>query len=328
MSYVFVLDTNKRQLAPVRPGWARKLLSSGKAAVYRRYPFTIILKAAVIAADPQTLRLKIDPGSKTTGMAIVNDATGEVVFAAVIAHRGHAIKKALEKRRASRQSKRRRKTRYRKPRFLNRRRSAGWLPPSLESRLANTLTWFLRLMRICPITAISLEFVKFDAQAMQNPEISGVEYQQGTLQGYDIREYLLAKWQHRCAYCGNQHVPLQVEHIVPRSHGGSDRPSNLTLACQRCNQAKGEQDIRAFLRKKPDLLKQILAQVRVPLNDAAAVNSIRWALFERLKACGLPVEIGSGGRTKFNRTTRGLPKAHWIDAACVATPVRGIHCSG
>jgi 5-methylcytosine-specific restriction endonuclease McrA len=128
---------------------------------------------------------------------------------------------------------------------------------------------------------------------------------------------LLEKWQHRCAYCGNQYVPLQVEHIVPRAHGGSDRPSNLTLACQRCNQAKGEQDIRAFLRKKPDLLEQILAQVRVPLKDAAAVNSIRWSLFERLKAFGLPVETGSGGRTKFNRTTRGLPKAHWIDAACV-----------
>jgi hypothetical protein len=189
MSYVFVLDTNKRPLAPVRPGWARKLLSSGKAVVYRRYPFTIILKAAVAVADPQTLRLKIDPGSKTTGMAIVNDATGEVVFAGEIAHRGHAIKKALEKRRASRQSRRRRKTRYRMPRFLNRRRSAGWLPPSLESRLANTLTWVRRLIRFCPITAISLEFVKFDAQAMQNPEISGVEYQQGTLQGYDIREY-------------------------------------------------------------------------------------------------------------------------------------------
>jgi hypothetical protein len=112
-------------------------------------------------------------------------------------------------------------------------------------------------------------------------------------------------------------VPLQVEHIVPRSRGGSDRLSNLTLACQRCNQAKGEQDIRTFLQEKPGLLEQILAQARVPLSDAAAVNSIRWVLLERLKKFGLPVERGSGGRTKFNRTTRGLPKAHWIDAACV-----------
>jgi 5-methylcytosine-specific restriction endonuclease McrA len=317
MSYVFVLDTNKRQLPPVRAGWARKLLSCGRAAVYRRYPFTIILKAPVTSADSQMFRLKIDPGSRTTGLAILNDATDAVVFAGEFVHRGHTIKKALEKRRASRQSRRRRKTRYRKPRFRNRHRPAGWLPPSLESRLANMLTWVRRLIRYCPITAISLELVKFDAQVMQNPEIGGAEYQQGSLLGYEIREYLLEKWQHRCAYCGNQHVPLQVEHIVPRSHGGSNRPNNLTLACHRCNQAKGEQDIRTFLQKKTDLLEHILAQMKIPLKDAAAVNSIRWALFERLKAFSLPVETGSGGRTKSNRTARGLPRVHWIDAACV-----------
>ncbi len=82
MSYVFVLDTNKQPLNPVHPAWSRKLLSSGRAAVYKRYPFTIILKHAVPNAEVQPLRLKIDPGSKTTGIAIVNDNTGDVPFAA------------------------------------------------------------------------------------------------------------------------------------------------------------------------------------------------------------------------------------------------------
>jgi hypothetical protein len=159
--------------------------------------------------------------------------------------------------------------------------------------------------------------VKFDLQQMEHPEIAGVEYQQGTLQGYEAREYLLEKWNRQCAYCGVNDLPLQVEHIQPRANGGTNRISNLTLACEKCNQKKGTLDIAVFLKKKPDLLKRIQAQAKVPLKDAAAVNSTRWALFERLKAIGLPIECGSGGLTKFNRTTRNLPKQHWIDAACV-----------
>ena len=148
--------------------------------MFRRYPFTLILKALVPQPTLEPLRLKLDPGSKTTGLALVNDATGEVVFAAELTHRGHAIKASLDDRRTHRRSRRQRHTRYRKPRCDNRRRPKGWSPPSLESRLANILTWAHRLMRLCPITAISQELVKFDLQAMDNPEISGVEYQQGT----------------------------------------------------------------------------------------------------------------------------------------------------
>jgi hypothetical protein len=162
-----------------------------------------------------------------------------------------------------------------------------------------------------------MELVKFDLQQMQNPEICGVEYQQGTLAGYELREYLLQKWGRKCAYCGKSNIPLQIEQIVPKAKGGTDRVSNLTLACQKCNQKKGSSDLATFLKKKPDLLKKIQAQAKVPLKDAAAVNITRRALFERLKAFGLPVECGSGGLTKFNRTQRGLPKTHWLDAACV-----------
>ena len=317
MSNVFVLDTMHRVLDPVHPGYARKLLTTGKAAVFRRYPFTIILQREEHEPVTHPLRIKLDPGSKTTGLAIVNDATGEVVWGAELAHRGQAIKATLDTRRAVRRSRRQRHTRYRQPRFTNRRRREEWLPPSQTSRIANIETWVRRLMRLCPVQAISQEVVKFDTQAMSHPEIQGAEYQQGALAGYEVREYLLEKWNRHCAYCGASQVPLHIEHIHPRARGGTNRVSNLTLACEPCNTNKGIQDIRDFLKGKPDVLNTILAQAKAPLKDASAVNATRWALYRRLQSLSLPVEGGTGGRTKFNRVSRGLDKAHWIDAACV-----------
>lgn len=312
-----MLDTQLKPLNPVHPGRARILLQSRQATVYKRYPFTIILKRAIESASLDPLRLKIDPGSKTTGLAIIDDASGKVIFAAELAHRGEAIKQSLERRRAVRQLRRQRQTRYRKPRFQNRRRKQGWLPPSLESRLSNITTWIDRLRHLAPITAISQELVKFDMQALDCLELTGVEYQQGTLAGYEVREYLLAKWDRRCAYCGAKNVPLQVEHIHPRANGGTNRISNLTLACEPCNTTKGRQDVRVFLASKPTLLNRILAQAKAPLKDAAAVNATRWELYRRLQQTNLPVECGSGGLTKYNRSIRQLPKTHWLDAACV-----------
>jgi 5-methylcytosine-specific restriction endonuclease McrA len=297
---------------PCHPARARQLLREGKAVVYRRAPFTIILRERE-GGETQPMELKLDPGSKTTGIALV--ATGKrgrrVVWAAELHHRGERIRKALADRRAIRRSRRQRKTRYRKPRFLNRTRKAGWLPPSLESRVANVETWVARLRCWCPLTSLALELVRFDTQALQQPEISGVEYQQGTLHGYEVREYLLEKWQRRCAYCGAENLPLQIEHIVPKARGGSDRVSNLTLACESCNQRKGAQTAAEFGHP------HIQSQAKQPLKDAAAVNATRWRLYERLKATGLPITCSSGGRTKFNRTQQDYPKAHWIDAACV-----------
>ena len=185
------------------------------------------------------------------------------------------------------------------------------------SRVFNVETWVKRLRALCPITAISMELVRFDLQKMENPEITGKQYQQGTLAGYEVRELLLEKWGRACSYCGKQDVPLQVEHIVARANGGTNRVSNLALACEPCNQAKGTQDVAVFLKRKPERLKRLLAQAKAPLKDAAAVNSGRWALYERLKQTGLPVECGSGGLTKFNRVSRGMEKTHWGDAANV-----------
>jgi 5-methylcytosine-specific restriction endonuclease McrA len=168
-----------------------------------------------------------------------------------------------------------------------------------------------RLRKYAPIGAVSQELVKFDLQLLEQPEITGTQYQQGELAGYEVREYLLEKWGRRCAYCGTTNMPLQVEHIVPKSRGGTNRVSNLAIACEACNTAKGTQTADEF--GHPD----VQAQAKHPLKDATAVNASRWALFHRLESTGLPVEVGTGWRIKWNRTQRMLPKAHWIDAACV-----------
>ncbi|MBV8384847.1 MAG: HNH endonuclease [Planctomycetaceae bacterium] len=315
---VFVLDTHRKPLDPCSPARARILLAKGRAAVFRRFPFTIILhdrKAEDSVVHEH--RIKIDPGSKTTGIAVVREATGAVVAAVEVEHRGQAIRSALDSRRAIRRGRRSRKTRHRKPRFDNRTRREGWLPPSLESRISNVLTWVARLRRLIRVVSLSQELVKFDLQELEDPEISGVEYQQGTLAGSELREYLLEKFDRTCAYCSKTDVPLQIEHIIPRSRGGTDRVSNLTLACEPCNRRKGNRPVEGFLKRKPEVLERVLKRAKAPLKDATAVNATRWELYRRLKATGLPVECGSGGRTKFNRTTRGLPKAHWLDAACV-----------
>jgi 5-methylcytosine-specific restriction endonuclease McrA len=313
-NYVFVLDANRKPLTPCKPSLARKLLKVGKAKVFRLYPFTILLKKEV-TEDPQPVTLKIDPGSKVTGLAILLDSS--LIWVAELTHRGQAIKTSLESRRSLRRGRRNRHTRYRQARFLNRTKPKGWLAPSLRHRVETTLTWVNKLSKLAPVKTIFQELVRFDLQKIENPEISGVEYQQGVLAGYEVREYLLNKWERRCAYCSAENVPLQVEHIHPKASGGTNRISNLCLASEPCNTKKGTQDIKIFLAKKPDDLKKILAQAKRPLKDATAVNSTRWALFDDLKETGKVIITGSGGLTKFNRIRLELPKTHFFDAACV-----------
>lgn len=328
--YVFVLDKRKKPLTPCRPSRARYLLSSGRAVVHKRFPFTIRLKDRTAEESVvKPVRVKVDPGARFTGIAVVReDEPGKprLIAGIELEHRGNAIRDNMAKRANYRRRRRSANTRYRAPRFDNRRRPEGWLPPSLQHRVDTTVSWMRRLTNIAPVCGFAVESVKFDTQKMLNPEISGKEYQQGELAGYEVREYLLEKWGRKCAYCGAENVPLQVEHIVPRAGGGSDRVSNLTLACEKCNQNKGARPVEEFLRHKPELLKRIKSRALAPLSSAAAVNSTRNALLRELDKFSLPVsqsssrrtvETGSGGLTKYNRTNLGLPKSHVYDALCV-----------
>jgi 5-methylcytosine-specific restriction endonuclease McrA len=304
---------------PTTPARARHFLKTGRAIVVRRFPFTIRLKDRT-EGQTQPVSLKIDPGSKTTGIALVR-ADGEVLHLAEVSHRGSAIRKAMEQRRNFRRRRRSANLRYRAPRFKNR-KSDRKLPPSLQSRVDNVTGWAARYRKLIPVTDIAMEAVRFDTQAMETPGIKGIEYQQGTMAGYEVREYLLEKWGRKCAYCGAEHTPLQVEHIVPRARGGSNRISNLTLACNPCNKDKAARPVEEFLAKKPAVLKKILAQAKAPLRDAAAVNVTRKFLFLALRETSLPVACSSGGRTKFNRASLGIPKTHALDAACVGETER------
>lgn len=300
---------------PCHPARARELLRNGEAAVFKRYPFTIILKNREIG-DKQPITLKIDPGSKKTGMAIIG-LQNRVLFGAELEHRGWAIRSNLQSRSIIRRHRRNRKTRYRKERRINRAKFTGWIPPSLRHRVTTTMTWVVRLKRLCGFTNMSVERVKFDMQLMRNSDISGVGYQQGALSGYSVREYLFQKWRHKCAYCGIDNVSLQIEHIQSKANGGGDSISNLALACKSCNAKKGSLPVELFLSGNTEALRRILAQAKKPLMDAAAVNTTRNVLLRSLLKIGLHVETGTGAQTKFNRTRQGYPKSHWIDAACV-----------
>lgn len=339
---------------PCHPARARELLRKGRAVPVRSVPFVIRLKDRV-GGDVQPVRVCLDPGSKTTGIAVAREVATRVVvgdtdplretvgperhvlWLAELTHRGGAIRDALTQRSKYRRGRRSRNLRYRPARYSNRRVEKGWLPPSLRHRIETTMSWVGRLRRWMPVVAVSVERVKFDTQAMVNPDIEGVEYQQGTLCGYEVREYLLEKWGRQCAYCDAKRVPLQVEHVRPRGRGGALRVGNLTIACGPCNQRKGARRVEDFLARDPKRLTKILSTLTRPLEDAAAVTATRWPIDAALRATGLSVESSSGGRTKFNRTRFGLPKTHALDAACVGVvggvfragvPPLGIACMG
>ena len=306
---------------PCHPARARELLKKGRARVHKVFPFTIRLTDRELEnSSVQPMLIKIDPGSKETGIALVREEKNKehhALYFINLQHRGQQIRNALYKRRCLRRSRRSRNLRYRSPRFLNRRRAEGWLAPSLQHRADNILSWVSRLRKMAPVERISQELVKFDTQLIQNSKIEGIEYQQGELAGYELREYLLEKFGRKCIYCGADNVPLNIDHVIPKSKGGSNRASNLVLACVQCNQKKGSRSIEEFLKDKPEVLRQIKNQLKQPLKDAASVNATRWKLFNKLKSTDFPFEVGSGALTKFNRKKFGIPKAHWLDALCV-----------
>lgn len=339
MSRTFVLDKNKNPLAPCTSARARILLSKGKASVFRVFPFTIILHNR-IGGEKQPLHYKIDQGSKTTGIALISQNKNQdlVIWACNLEHRGHTISQNLEKRSAIRGSRRSRKTRYRKPKWTNsmskaqmkhiNQRPKGWLAPSIRARLDNTINLFNKLNRFTNITNISIENVRFDMQKMQNTNIKGKEYQQGDLFQFEAKERLLYTYKHTCAYCGgaSKDSILELEHIIPKSKGGSNRFSNLSIACRKCNLDKGcllpeewllklKKSKSAINKKRVVLFSKVLKGVKPTLRDASAVNTIRNEIIRKFNH--LPIELGSGALTKYNRKQNKRSKDHWIDALSV-----------
>lgn len=331
---VFVIDNSKKGLMPCSEKRARKLLTKSRAVVHKRYPFTIRLKDRKAEQSAfQSVQVKLDPGSKTTGMALVVQGNGRLIVKHLfhLVHRGHQIREALTQRRAFRR-RRRNQLRYRPARFNNRTKPKGWLAPSLKHRVDTTLSWVSKLSRTTHEPEIYLERVKFDTQLINNPDIDGVGYQQGELKDFEVREYLLYKYKHTCQYCNgvsNDSV-LEVEHIQPKSKGGTNRIGNLTLSCRSCNQDKGAlllEDWKASLgcsklalARKQGIERVLNGKCKTQC-DMAAINSTRNSLFYGLLEQGFAVSTGTGGMTKFNRKQHGIPKDHALDAVCVGAPI-------
>lgn len=308
---VFVLSKEGKPLMPTTPRRARVFLKAKRACVVRREPFTIQLRF-VTEAYVQKVVVGVDTGSKDVGIAATTN--GDVVFQAEV-HLRDDIGEKLVQRRQYRRSRRKRKTRCRPARWRNRRRSPGWLAPSIRSKAEATVKAVRFVSSILPVCRVKVEVGSFDTQKMQNPEISGLDYQQGQLEGYQVKEYLLRKWQHRCVYCGASEVPLQVEHIIPKARGGTDRPSNLAVACGPCNLRKGRQTAAEFG------FPEVQAQARVPLKDAAHVSALKSRVIQDLQAIFGEgrVSIAYGYETKYKRIqVLDLPKSHANDAVAIA----------
>ena len=316
-----VLDQQGKPLMPTtRLGKVYRLLKTKKAHIVSYEPFTIQLDYEPDTHIIQPMTLGVDSGAIHSGYSIANEHR-EYYSAEVIAR--DDISKRLLNRRMCRQNRRSRKIRYRKPRFNNRKnKRKGWLAPSLQQKVAVQINEIDHLHRYFPIETIIVETAEFDIQKIKNPDISGIEYQQGTLQGYNIRNYLLEKHNHKCFYCEKTVSGFEVEHMLPKSRGGSDRIDNLTLSCHDCNQKKDTSTAEEFIKqtlpaKKATMkLKQLPNEKRL-FKYMAHMNTTRWTLYNTIKEKYPNVKMTYGYITKYNRIQAGLPKAHHIDAKCI-----------
>ena len=321
---VLVIGQDSNPCMPCNPARTRKLLKAGKAKIHLYFPFVIQLNYSPTGTQP--VQLKGDPGTRTTGIClnILTQHGWRTVWAMHLVHHPDDIRNSLTKRRSQRNGRRSRNTRYRPPRWNNRKRAKGWLAPSLMTNVINLVTWVKRLKKHAPVTQITIEDVKFDTQLMQNPDISGLEYQYGTLHGTDIREHTFWKCNYTCSYCGKKNVPLTVDHIksqsprTPDRQAGTNTPSNLTAACKPCNQEKSNYSVEEFaIMRGVKSFPLLKINNEKNLKAVGISNSIRLRIIEETKnATGINPELGSGGRTKFNRENQKYPKTHFIDAAC------------
>ena len=342
---VILLDKHKKPAGFTTEAHLRRLTEKHHAFIYRKYPCVAILTKRDVRdfKNTRSFRIKIDPGAKHTGIAVVCNETDEVMFFIQIEHRGEQVKSKLDTRRAVRRKRRNRETGYRRCKYrtgsFDSKRDEDWLPPSVKSTVNNIINWVKRLRRWILITECSVEAVRFDAQLMDNPNIEGEEYQHGELFGYELREYLLDKYGHKCQYCNGESGDsvLEWEHIIPKSRGGSDSIKNATLSCRSCNQEKSNkrpEEWAAAIKMKPNpteldkarlngIESVMKGKIKKSNRHCAWVNSSRCYLEKNLFAMFDNVECSSGGRTKYNRMSLDMPKDHHFDALCVGNVPEG-----
>lgn len=310
---VYVLNKNGKPLMPCKPQKARKLLREGKATVVKHEPFTLQLKYGS-AGYKQLVTLGIDAGSVHIG-ASASTKKQELYASETVMRSGDgkaSIVRLIARRRELRRSRRNRKTRYRKARFLNRvhRRHKGWLAPSVKNKINVHLKLVADIHKILPITKVIAEVAQFDIQKIKNPDMSGIEYQQGEQLGWaNVREYVLFRDNHQCQCChGRSGNPiLNVHHIESRMTGG-DAPNNLITLCETCH--------RGYHQGNISLPRSI--HRGMSFRDATFMGVMRWTFYNRLKEQYSDVHLTYGYITKNARIENGIAKTHTADAYCIA----------
>lgn len=304
---VYVISQNGQPLMPTENhAKVRILLKNKKAKVIKRCPFTIQL-AYDSTNYTQDITLGVDSGSKHIGLSATTRS--KVLFESDVELRNDIVN-LLSIRRQNRRTRRNRKTRYRKPRFNNRRRKEGWLAPSVQNKVDSHLTVIRKVHEILPITKVIVEVVSFDIQKIKNPMISGTEYQQGEqLDFWNVREYVLFRDGHICQCCKGKSKDkiLNVHHIESR-HTGGDAPNNLITLCETCHTGyhKG-------IVKFPKTIHRGMS-----FKDATFMGIMRWAFYNKLKEIYPNVNLTYGYITKNTRIKNSLPKEHYTDARCIS----------
>lgn len=302
--FVYVINQHGKPLMPCKPRKARLLLKQGKAKVVKRTPFTIQLLHGS-SGYKQPITLGIDTGYKNIGLSATTKS--KVLFEAEVKPREDIVK-LLAARRKFRRARRNRKTRYRKPRFLNRGKIKGWLAPSVLNRIETHLKAARLVNAILPISKTIVEVAQFDIQKIKNPSIEGKEYQQGEQLGFwNVREYVLWRDNHKCRLCnGKSKDPiLNVHHLESRKVGG-DAPNNLITLCEACH------------REYHQGVKQLSLKRGKSFREAAFMGIMRWAFYNKLKEQCQNVSLTYGYITKHTRINNHFEKSHRIDARCIS----------
>ena len=303
---VFVQNMRGRALMPCSCRKARILLRQKKAKIVGYKPFAIQLTVAT-GETVQSVDIGIDEGAKHIGVAVVS---GTKVLAKGEIELRQNIKSLLDTRRALRRSRRNRKTRYRKPRFLNRRKPEDWLPPSLQSRVDATFHWIDKFCSLVPNPKLHIEVGKFDTAKLINPEIAGLDYQHGQTYGYyDVRYFVFARDNYTCQVCHKSEGKiLHTHHLLYKSKGGTDKADNLITVCSECHTHEAHQP-GGILYKWMLECKKVRQYKEPPF-----MNVLRRRTFQKYP----DADITYGSETTPHRKELKLSKTHYNDAIAIS----------
>ena len=310
---VYVISIDGKPLMPCKPVIARLLLKQGKAKCIKRTPFTIKLLYQTTNYT-QDITLGVDTGSGKIGSSAVAE-NGNILYLSEIEVRNDITNK-MTQRSKYRRNRRNRKTRYRKPRWLNRKNSIkkDRFSPTMISKINSHLKEIKFVQSILPITKIILETATFDPHALKNPKVLSSKwlYQKGI--NYDFantRAYVLNRDNYTCQYCKGKTKDrkLEVHHIIFKRNGGSDEAKNLITLCKTCHDNLHDGNITLKGGKAKGQLKH-----------ATQMNSIRQQLL-KIVDC----EETFGFITKEHRQILNLPKEHYMDAVAIASQGNNIN---